>query len=612
MMTREDVIALINNTGLHTHLGNLGKAIVASATQMLLGNVQEEELSGTELTKKQDRQILDLVGPAAASSAVEYAINHCRKKGQHRSIAFNGSYIHNVRLIQNDSSSSDFSSTLRQYLLPRYAYLDFDQIVDPRHRIDAECGYPKFITPIMYRYMYDRDDVARRVNDIYPNESWSVDPDVYEDEDEETDTPFEKSWKELCDDHNLMSLLFRFDKCCGIGHYGSLLIGLEGEGDLEKPIDEPELLAGIKGSIGKKQRKITYLRPFDEYLSFIQEYEADPNHPRYGQPKVYNLVFVDMTIDAGGAAVGTRVNRRVHWSRIIHAADNMMTSMVFGIPRMQSVFNRLLDLRKLKGGGAEMFWKGAFPGLSFEVDPKFMADNPDFNKDELREDVDKYFSGLQRGLFLQGITAKTLAPSISDNPDKYVKIQMEAISSNLEMPLRVFMGSEEGRLSSSQDMQTWNRRLGRHCRLYTSPVIIRNSIDRFVAIGAMVPTQGGKRYFVEWPDLDAPTDEDKANLSLKWTQAMSQYVATGMIHLIEPMDFMTGILGIRPSQAKRYIANIEKSGGWAKLKAVDPAQGAGQNGVRENNQTKGQGEGTSSSRPKGRNTADKSAEGKTS
>jgi hypothetical protein len=104
---------------------------------------------------------------------------------------------------------------------------------------------------------------------------------------------------------------------------------------------------------------------------------------------------------------------------------------------------------------------------------------------------------------------------------------------------------------------------------------------------------------VEWPDLNTATDEDKANLSLKWTQALSQYVATGIIHLIAPMDYLTMILGLQPVQAKKIVDEVKKLGGWQKLMAVDPSQ----------QQKKGLDGGTSSG---GRNTADKQTEGMSS
>ena len=200
----------------------------------------------------------------------------------------------------------------------------------------------------------------------------------------------------------------------------------------------------MQRTVGKTKPEILYLRPFDEYLCFIHVYETDVNSPRYGLPLMYNLVFLDMTIDAAGASIGSRVNRKVHWTRVIHIADNLQSGNVFGIPRMQSMFNRILDLRKIKGGIGEMFWKGAFPGISFEIDPKFVTDDPDFDKEEFKREIAAYSDGLQRYLTLVGISAKTLAPNISDHPEKYVRVNLEAIAIALDMPIRVFMGSEGG------------------------------------------------------------------------------------------------------------------------------------------------------------------------
>lgn len=572
---------IINNSGLADKLGQLKSAMLQRAFLGIVGSSNPDSNDLSERNQR-DRIILNSVGPAAASSAVEYAINVVRKQGKLREFSFNGSYVNNVEMIQNGDvdGCNDFSGVLRQFLLPRYAYLNFDNLVDPRHQVDLECGYPKFITPIMYRYMYDRDDMARRVVDIYPDESWGVDPVVYEDEDENTLTPFEEDWKALVDNYNILQYLYRLDRLAGVGHYGVLLLGVGDGQDLEKPVDEVELLAGMRGSVGKKQRPLLYMRPFDEYLSFIHQYETDPSSPRYGLPVYYNLVFLDMTIDAAGASIGTRLNRRVHWSRVIHVADNLGTSLVFGMPRQQPVFNRLLDLRKIKGGSSEMFWKGAFPGIAFELNPEYVADNPEFDEDKIRKDIANYTNGLDRFILGLGFTAKSLAPQVAD-PKQHVFVQMQAIAAHYGIPLRIFLGSEEGRLASSQDKLTWNQRLKRRLKMFVEPYILRNVIDRFIALGIMRAPKKNK-YFVEWSDLNAPTDEDKANLSLKWTQALSQYVASGVIHLIPPMDYLTTILGLSPSNAKKIITAVESKGGFAKLLKVDPSQGAGVNGKRTN------------------------------
>lgn len=616
MSELKELQAVINNAGLAEKLTRLHSNFATMILDKLSNNVRP-----TQTKIEQDQELLAQVGDVAASEAVQYAISACVKRGELKTVesTLNGSITHNLSIVRNAPGDGyqNFSNVLRQFLLPRYAYLDFDRVVDPRHLIDEECGYPKWITPIMYRYMYDRDDVARRVNDIYPDECWAADPLIYETEDEEQDTPFEQTWRYYCDNHFMLQMLYRMDKLCGIGHYGALLLGIDDGADLEKPIDGITAWGTKDPAYKGPERHLLYMRPFDEYLSFVQQYETDVMNPRYGKPKFYNLIFLDMTIDAAGASIGTRLNRRVHWTRVVHIADNLQSSLVFGIPRMQPVFNRLLDLRKIKSSSAEMFWKGAFPGLSFEVDPRFVADNPEFNVDEFRKEVEDYANGLQRIIRTMGVKVTSLAPNITD-PKKHVEVQLQAIFAHYGVPLRIALGSESSRLASGQDKLTWNQRLGRRNRMFTEPFLIRQVIDRFVAIGLMPPpmanidsfTKMGK-YFVGWDDLNKPTDEDKANLALKWTQAVSQYVASGMIHLIPPTDFFTTILGLPPAEALRIVAEAEKAGGFKKLMDVDPSQGAGVNGVRENIASK-DGGGHSSTKAKKRDSNQKQVEGKTS
>lgn len=611
-MNREQLVEQLNNSGLSSQLSTFRQALMHIAAAKLIGETPADTVKDSK--QAEDRSILANCGPAAATAAIEFATAWCAKRGK-LSEKVRGrlttNSAHNFKIIQNDDvvgGYDGFSNVLRQFLLPRSAYLDFDTVVDPRHQIDLECGYPKFITPIMYRYMYDRDDVARRVVDFYPNECWSTDPQVFTTVDEDTWEEFELDWLKLQDDHNILGLLYRIDKLSGIGHYGALLMGVDDGLDLDQPIQEPALLAGVRRSVSSKRRELLYLRPFDEYLSFIHQYETDVLSPRYGLPKYYNLVFLDMTIDAAGASIGTRLNRRVHWSRVIHVADNLTSSLVFGTPRQQPVFNRELDLRKMKGASAEMLWKGGFPGLSFEIDPQFVADDPDFDKEEFRKEIQRYADGLQRNLMLVGIKATSLASQIPTDPQKYIDIQLQAIAMEMDVPEKIWRGSEEGRVAGTQDSLSWNKRLGRRVKKQVDPNVLRNAVDRFIAVGVMAPPKGGK-YFTDWADLNTPTDEDKANLALKWTQALSQYVASGVIHLIPPMEYMTTIMGIKPSDAKRILDDAEKAGGFAKLLKVDPSQGAGQNGVRESNVSNADKEGTSGSRPTKRDSADKKAEG---
>lgn len=593
----------INNSGIAATLTQLQYALLKSALARTVGGASPPT---PEEGRKYDDFILNAVGPAAAYQAVDYATTFCRNRGLLRNVALNGNASHNLQLIYNEADSVEFSNALRQYLMPRHGYFSFDQMVDPRHQIDSECGYPANLSLSMYRYMYERDDVARRVNDIYPDESWASDVCIYDDEDEKVTTDLEVGWEDLCRDCEVLQYLYRLDKMSGVGHYGLMLLGVSGNDDLEAPLDEPDLLAGKRRSVAKRKRELLYLRCFDEYLCTVKSLETDTSHPRYGLPNTYSVVFSDMVSEGGGGTYGNSVSRTVHWSRVIHAADNMYSSMWLGTPRMQPVFNRLLDLRKIKGASAEMFLKGGFPGIAFSVDPRVVADDPDFDKEEFREEIRKYAEGFQRYLRLVGIEAKTLAPAIAD-PDKHVMVQLQAIAAHFGVPVRIFLGSEEAKLASSEDKLTWNRRLGRRNRMHVDPHLLRATADRFIAVGVLPPPRKNK-YYSDWSDLNTTTDEDKANLALKWTQALAQYVSGGIIHMIQPVDYMTLIMGLRPADARRLDGYIKENGGYEKLKKVDPSQSTGVNGKREDIAS-GAGNGPAKGRVKKRDTATKKTEG---
>ena len=67
-------------------------------------------------------------------------------------------------------------------------------LFDPRRNINQECGYPDEITSEEYKLMYRREGIARRVVNVYPEESWSIDPEISENE-ETNETEFEKTWE---------------------------------------------------------------------------------------------------------------------------------------------------------------------------------------------------------------------------------------------------------------------------------------------------------------------------------------------------------------------------------------------------------------------------------
>lgn len=441
---------------------------------------------------------------------------------------------------------------------------------DPRRNLDDECGYPKVVRIQDYQDLYDRNGVANRVVGVLAEETWQVQPVVYEDDDPEVETAFERDFNRLGQNLNVGSgpvpgspvqtssyrppggsviweYLKRLDVVSGIGRYGILLLGL----DDGKPLEEPASY--------RPGQKLTYLRTFPEILCPVHDFERNKANPRYGQPTSYQVSFNSTQYDE--TTTGTELSyapgetRRVHWTRVIHVADNLLSSEVFGVPREQPVLNYLLNCDKLYGGSAEMYWRGAFPGISFETHPQLGAD-PEIDLAGMRQMAERYMNGLQRYLALVGMYAKSLAPQVVD-PTPQIMVQIQAICIKLGIPMRIFMGSERGELSSSQDTAEWNDRLRQRQRDHATPRLVVPFVDRMIQLGCCTAP---KLFQAWWPDLTSQTGQEKSQIAFQRTQALVQYVKGEGWRIIPPLDFLSRVLGFDEMEAAAILKNATDQG----------------------------------------------------
>jgi len=421
------------------------------------------------------------------------------------------------------------------------------KLIDSRRDIDDECGYPKTLDTQQYKMMYDREGIATRVVSIFPEESWVNDPEIYETDDPK-ETDFEEAWVTLEQERQLYSYMMKVDELSGIGRFGIMLLGFDDGKTLDQPIEGIDE-KGMK--VGNAERQLLFVRVFSESEVKIKGLEKDPSNPRFGKPVLYSVSFDSVQksrTSTGEITEVTSQEQLVHWSRVIHIADNRKSSEVYGTPRMQTLFNRLYDLRKITGGSGEMFWKGGFPGYSFEMDPNAKPLSTT-QLDTLREKIADWANGLQRYLTVQGVKVNSLNPQVAD-PKNHVEVQLEIIAIVLGIPKRIFMGAEQAKLASTQDTEAWNKRVARRQNKYLSPYIIRPLIDRLIAVGVLPEPE---EYKIKWPDLAAPSDQDKAEVLAKKVEAFSKYVAGDVNALIPEEIFLSMFVGLTPDEVKEIM-----------------------------------------------------------
>ncbi len=436
-------------------------------------------------------------------------------------------------LVKNMEQLVVNAMTMRQAWLQR--------LLDPRRNIDTECGHPAYGSLLIsdYKQMYERGDVASRVVSLFPEESWSQPPEIYETEDE-TETTFELAWKALGKKVPLVPYLLRADVLSGIGRFGILLLGLDDGENMSAAV--PMVTEPQK----KASRKLLFLRPLDESVVVVKQIERDARSPRYGQPLLYDISFQDE-----GSQSSSTTLLSVHWSRIIHICDNRSNSEIYGHPRLEKVMNRILDLKKIAGGSGEMFWKGGFPGLSMEAHPNLQEDVT-IDLDATRKQADDYFNGLQRFIATVGMEVKSLSVNVAD-PTPHVNIQLQLMTAAMGVPMRVFMGSEQSQLASQEDSTAWNKRLTRRREDYISPFIITPLVQRLIDVGVLPAPAEENGFSISWPDVHTPSDEEKAKVAEAQSNAMAKYVQAGADALMPAFEYLTIILGLDDLEAKAVI-----------------------------------------------------------
>jgi hypothetical protein len=376
-------------------------------------------------------------------------------------------------------------------------------------------GYKKLPQYEDYLSRYERQDIARAIIDAPVRACWRHPPTITESGTEET--PFEQAWVDLVDKRAIYHYLSRVDRLASIGQYAILLLGFDDGTPLDRPVT--------------RANDLLYLMPYGQDAVTIDSYEQDARNERFGLPVMYNVNISIGTLSS--------VSKQVHWTRVIHVSEDNLSSDTYGTPRLQAVLNRLQDIELISGGSAEMFWRGALPGLAFKVDKDARLGTQDLTK--LQDEIDAYMHGLKRYLRLQGISVEGIAQQIAD-PSAHINILVDLIAAAVRIPKRILLGSERGELASTQDERNWAQRVDERRREHCEAKILRPLIDRLVTVGVLPEPEQG--YTVAWPDLMTPSEKDKADVAETRARAIKHYVeAVGAQDLVPPKVFLQHILG---------------------------------------------------------------------
>lgn len=398
-------------------------------------------------------------------------------------------------------------------------------------------GYPTLLEEITFENClarFRRQDLARGIIERPVKVTWRGKFDILESKDDK-DTALEKEWKAMVKRLKLKSVFNRSDILTGLGKYSVLVLGLS---DVKADIDFKE---PVRKGLGLK---LLYVKPVGECNAQIKTWENDPGSSRFGLPRTYDIALLEPE--------GTRAKTiEVHHSRIMHILDNELESEVEGRPRLEVIWNRLMDLEKVVGGAAEMFWRGARGGYHGKIDKGFERTKE--MDDDLEGQLDEYEHNLRRFLITEGIDVESLQQQLSD-PKNHVDVIIQMISVVTQIPKRILTGSERGELSSSQDHDEYTGYIQQRREEFAENKILRPFIERLIEY-RVLPAATTEEWSIDWSDLFAKGEKELAEIGKIRASALKEYAAN-------PNDlpfraFLQYMLGLKEEQINQVEEMID-------------------------------------------------------
>jgi hypothetical protein len=443
-------------------------------------------------------------------------------------------------------------------------------------------GYPSVLSYQHYVNISSREGLGKRVNEAECDAVWRQPPRVF-DRGEIEPTQFETAWLALVERQQLWTKLNRADKLLGFGPYAVIFLGFA-DADSNEAQAQP-LTAGAE---------LLYIQTYAAEFAAINKFNEDARDPRYGLPELYELRLANLAsvAAAGGAASSSWLtaaravtNLKVHWSRIIHIVDGNLQSEVLGEARLHRSYNRLLDIQKICGGSAEMFWLASNPGFMAALAPDAQWDPDDPKITEMKDQLDEFEHKLRRMIMVQGVELKSLASGGAglSNPTQHLDAQLQDLAAGSRIPKRILTGSEMGELASSQDRDNWMDYVDERRHWFAESAVVRPLLNRLIENKILPPPQPEAR--IDWPDLRTPSEADRATVGQTRANALAAYLnAPGAQDLLPPEAFIRYCLGLSEEAVRDTLEWYEEQDRTAN---GDSDEGSDQDGYESSDEESG-------------------------
>ncbi len=368
---------------------------------------------------------------------------------------------------------------------------------DTKRNMSAAFGYVDQITFADY-YGYAHRGIGKALINGYPDRCFAVDPIIIDGDDDgkkRERTRFELEVLQMVDN---LQLWQRYKECYRLNRIGNYAALIPTFAEPKKSLltDELKRVNGVDS--------ILRLTPYNQAqaAATTDETVEDFTSADFGLPK-----YFDVRPDAMGDRNPNSANEvRLHRSRVFVMAEGANDGSIYGIPSLEGPFNAIFDVNKVRGSGAEGYYKNAKQRTILNANNAEAAVKMRENAAAIDKKINDFEADFDSMLKLAGVDASILQTTITD-PTGAWTIAMNEVCATSGYPLTVLIGFQNGDRSSTENNKDFNTNLQAVCNNFHTPTI-KQFFNWLIDIGALTKPSSGK-ITVKWPDFLEPSTKEK-------------------------------------------------------------------------------------------------------
>lgn len=393
-------------------------------------------------------------------------------------------------------------------------------------RFNEVLGYPNSINFQSCLDMYKNSGIAQKIVKALTDEVWANPPMIKAVENDSSSHVFADDYRKFSRRVNLEQVFREAEILAKIGRFSVIYLGIDSGSGTESPVEGIDSFDDIE-----------YVKAFGEDAVSVEELNSDLTSPYYGTPEIYRF-------KESLGEVPDRFKRDcrdifVHRTRMTHIVYSDLGQQVWGEYYLQPIFPKLIDLNKVVGGGANMFWLNGRGGISVDFKEGFAPPSDKVKKEahfrEIQESYADYSEGIKRLIVSHGLEYNPIN-HVLPSPKPFFEALMGFICGTYGIPWRMLLGTEQGSQSSTEDRNNFEQTVTKYRSSFSEPVVLRGFINHALELGAYA---GYADYAVEWNQLYGLSEIDEMEILAKKMEMIEKYAASdGAIALIPPEQFL--------------------------------------------------------------------------